>query len=251
MTSPMRPLLLIALTTALTMSVAVAANGQTAFTVRSTLQGTRVLPHRIHWFAHPSLAGSKIAQVNFLIDGRLRWVEHNAPYDYGYNGNYLVTDWLTPGTHRFKVVAITLDGRRASNTVTARVLPASPPPAELAGTWTRTMTDAQTHGQPSGTWILKIDQVGWGIKVPGPGPGANLIDVAYLAPGLLESRGGIWTRPAPSDNPTQGNGWCDEPFHPVQYHWAVNGNTLTLTLNGNDRCGGESVIWAGDWTRKA
>lgn len=219
------------------------------FTVRSTLHGRTVLPHRIHWYAYPSLPNSKISEVDFRIDGRLCWVEHNAPYDYGFNGNYLVTSWLKPGRHRFTVIAHTFGGRSAKSSVTARVLPATPPPTSLTGTWKRTMTPAETQGQPAGTWIIKVSKVGWWIKVPDGGPGANLIDVAYLQAGLLESRGGIWTKPNPPDNPTQGNGWCDEPFQPVQYQWTVNGATLTLALAGPARCDGESVIWAGTWAR--
>lgn len=218
------------------------------FTIRSTLHGRTVLPHRIHWFAYPSLPSSKIIAVDFLIDGRLSWVEHNAPYDYGFDGNYLVTTWLKPGLHRFTAVAQAVDGRRAKSSVTARVLPPAPPPAPLAGTWKRAITPAHASGQPAGTWILRISKIGWWMKVPDGGRGANLIDVAYLRPGRIEARGGIWTKPNPPDNPTQGNGWCDEPFQPVQYTWRVRRTTLTLTLAGPARCDGESVIWSGSWT---
>lgn len=248
----MRTFIRIVLATALVTSVAAsaaAATEQKPFAVRSTLRGRTVLPHRIHWYAYPSLPAAKITAVDFLIDGRVRWVEHHAPYDYGFNGNYLVTSWLSAGRHRFTVIAHASDGRRGQTTVTARVLPAQRPPAALAGTWKRTMTPAQTHGQPAGTWILKISKVGWWIKVPDGGPGANLIDVAYLQANVLESRGGIWTKPNPPNNPTEGNGWCDEPFQPVRYRWTTTGDTLTLSLAGAARCDGASVIWAGEWTR--
>jgi len=40
--------------------------------------GKTVLPHHIHWYAHaPSV---KIRQADFLIDGKLRWVQHAPPY---------------------------------------------------------------------------------------------------------------------------------------------------------------------------
>jgi len=84
--------------------------------------------------------------------------------------------------------------------------------------------------------------------------------VAYLSPGLLEARGGIWTR-----NPTaaekanggahvqEGNGWCPDTNQPVDYGWAITGNLLTLTLTAGDQCGkpgeSESGVWAGEWTR--
>ena len=227
---------------------AAATGAAKPFKVTTTLDGKKVLPHRIHWYAFPSIPASKVAAVDYLIDGKLSWVEHHAPYSYGYNSNYLVTTWLTPGRHQFTVRAIATDGRRAIDSSVARVLPALPPPAMLANTiWKRTLTAAQTHGQPHGTWVLSISKVGWKIKVPPVG--ANLIDVAYLSPGLLEVRGGIWTRPAPNNNPEEGNGWCDEPFQPVRYHWSVNGSLLTLTLAGPKRCDGQSVIIAGQWTR--
>jgi hypothetical protein len=223
-----------------------AGRQEQGFTVRSTLAG-KTLPHRIHWFALPSIPPAEVAEVDFLIDGKLSWVEHHAPYSYGYNANYLVTSWLKPGLHHFLVRAVATDGLKATATTDARVLPAAAPPARLVGTWKRTLTAQQAGQQPSGTWVLSISKVGWKIAVP-PG-GANLIDVGYLATGLLELRGGIWTKPAPKDNPEEGNGWCDEPFQPVRYHWAVSGTTLTLALAGPKRCDGQSVIVAGSWSR--
>jgi hypothetical protein len=230
-------------------SQAPAARSQHAsFTVRSTLDGKTTLPHRIHWLAFPSIPAAKVGEVDFLIDGKTSWVEHHPPYSYGFDANYLVTSWLSPGVHHFTVRVIATDGRHANSATTAaRVLPASPPPADLAGSWKRSIDAQQAHGQPAGTWVLTINKIGWRIKVPPKG--ANLIDVGYLSPGVLELRGGIWTKPHPADNPTEGNGWCDEPFQPVRYHWSVAADTLTLALAGPKRCDGQSVIIAGAWSR--
>ena len=133
-----RALLFIGALLAVSPAVAVtagAAPGQQACTVSSTLAGKQVLPHRIRWLGLPSLAAEKVVEVDFLIDGKTGWVEHHAPYSYGYDGNYLVTSWLKPGLHTFAVQAISTDHRRASTSTTARVLPASPPLAALAGSW--------------------------------------------------------------------------------------------------------------------
>jgi len=229
------------------------ASRETGFTVTSSLHGKTVLPHRIHWYAFPSLPAAKVAAVDFLIDGKVAWVEHHAPYDYGYNEDYLVTSWMTPGTHHFLVRAVATDGRTATTeTTTARVLPASAPPAALAGTWKRTLTRQQAGKQPAGSWVLSINKVGWHIAVPSGG--ANLLDVGYLSPSLLELRGGIYTKPSSkNNNPVEGNGWCEEPFKPVRYHWTVSADALSLKLTGPDRCGGgayrQSIIVAGDWKR--
>jgi hypothetical protein len=233
----------------------VAASGAAAagqpFTVSSTLSGTTVLPHRIHWLGRPSLPAAKVAEVDFLIDGKVSWVEHHPPYTFGDDGNWLVTSWLAPGSHRFTVRARAANGGTAKQTTAASVAAAPPPPAALAGTWTRTVTQKQAGANtPAGTWALTVDETGW--KILDPLDGGVYIDVAYLAGGRLQARGGIMTTP---HSDYEGNGWCMDTNTPVDYRWAVSGSTLTLTLDGPDGCGPASdkqhFIWAGAWTRHA
>jgi hypothetical protein len=218
------------------MGSAVASRG-TTFTVSSTLSQRQVLPHRIHWLGKPSLPRSQIREVDFLIDGRRSWVEHNAPYSYGYDGNYLVTSWLRPGRHTFTVDAVARDGRRATISTRAMTAAPSPPPAALAGSWQRSS---------AGLWTLTVSPVGWRFVDSGRRQGA-LIDVAYISPAVLEARGGIVTR---DHDPRENNPWCDEPFEPVRYGWRVAADRLTLELAGPRRCGGQSRVWAGEWTRR-
>ncbi len=214
------------------------ASRSTTFTVSSTLSGKSVLPHRIHWLGTPNLPPVKIREVDFVIDGKRSWVEHHAPYTYAYDGNYLVTSWLRPGLHSFTVVAVANDGRRAKTSSRARTSAPAPPPSSLAGSWQRKVS--------SGTWTLTVDRVGWRFLDPSRAQG-GLIDVAYLAPDIIEARGGIATR---DHDPRENNPWCDEPFEPVRYRWRVAGNRLTLALAGPRRCDGQSRVWAGDWTRR-
>jgi hypothetical protein len=240
----MRRALAVALVVATT-GTALAA-GSTSFTVSSTLAGKRVLPHRVHWLGRSKLPPAKIREVDFMIDGQRAWVEHHAPYTYGYDGNYLVTSWLRPGLHTFTVAAVATDGRRAAISSRARtVAPPAPPPA-LTGSWHRTVSAAEANGSgPAGTWTLTVDSVGWRILDPSRRRGA-LIDVAYLSPGAVEARGGIATR---DHDPRENNLWCDEPFQPVRYHWRADADRLTLTLAGPRRCGAQSRVWAAVWTK--
>ncbi|MBA3364740.1 MAG: hypothetical protein H0U03_02990 [Actinobacteria bacterium] len=224
------------------------------FIVTSTLDGKKVLPHRIRWRAYPKLPSAQIARVVFLIDGKVRWIERSpAPYTYGFDSNWLVTTWLSPGSHRFTVRAVdtvrakTKGGRTAERTTIARVLPAPTPPASLANTrWTRTLQLGPTT--PAGKWDLSINKVGW--KIRDPGGHHSLIDVVYLSGGRLQARGGIYTR---LENSHEGNGWCLHTNARVDYRWAVSADTLTLTLAGPDRCGkgkdGQHFVWAGPWTK--
>jgi len=213
--------------------------------IRTTLDGKKVLPHRIHWTARTSLPESEVTAVTFLIDGKVRWVEHNAPYTYGDDGNWLVTSWLTPGIHRLTARATTTDGRHAVTTTRARVVPAPAPPSDLNdSTWTRTYTQAEAGEAPAGTWALTIDTSGWRIKDPN-GEGA-FIDVAYLGTGLLETRGGIWTRPR---NHYEGQAWCEDTNAPARFTWRVDGNSLTLASVGQSRCDDFGPFMSKTWSR--
>jgi hypothetical protein len=128
------------------------------FKVSSTLAGKKVLPHRIHWLGFPRIAESKVTEVDFLIDDKVRWIEHNPPYTYGFDGNYLVTSWLTPGRHNFTVRVTARGGLRGRSSKIARVLAAKPPPAQLAGTWKRTVK--------AGTWRLSSTRSAGGFVAP-------------------------------------------------------------------------------------
>ena len=229
---------------AVTMGSALAHAAAPPFTVGSSLADGSVLAHRTSWVAKSSIPSSAISQVDFLIDGKLRWIEHATPYVYGDTHNYLVTSWLTPGVHRFLVRAIATDGRRASTVSVARVRSAPAAPARLAARWTRRYTDAETGGAPAGVWTLTIDRTGW--KIRDPGGGGNYLDVAYLRPGLVETRSGIWTRPH-SDQ--EGNGWCEETNQPVRFSWTVAGDSLTFTRVGPSRCDGLGDFLSRTWTR--
>ena len=238
---------------AIAAAVAAAATGSAvgsrsgSFTVASTLSGASVLPHRVHWLGRPSLPPSRIREVDFFIDGRRSWVEHNAPYTYGYDGNYLVTSWMKPGLHTFTVVAVATDGRRATTSSHAQTSAPLPPPAELAGTWQRDVSTAEASGAGApGTWTLSVSPTGWRILDAGRGRGA-LVDVAYLAPTTVEVRGGIATH---DHDARENNPWCDEPFQPVRYHWRAVADRLTLGLAGSRRCDGQARVFAGEWRRR-
>jgi hypothetical protein len=137
---------------------------------------------------HPAI---QVEEVDFLIDGRLAWVEHNAPYihggdDNGANRGYLITTWLSPGPHVFVAKAIQFNGRSATNTVNANVAPAPEPPAALSGIWTRVITAheiAKLAGgpnsagglPPAGRWELAFDKVGaWYLDPQGSGTAHDL-----------------------------------------------------------------------------
>ena len=209
--------------------------------VTSTLDGRRTLPHRIRWIARPGMPHSRVARVEFAIDGKLRWIERKRPYVYGDDSDWLVTSWLAPGLHHFTVRVIPHRGATASRTTTARVPTAPVPPAELAKTrWSHLLKNQGELGSPPGTWTLHINAVGW--RIDDPKGNSNLLDVAYVSPDVVELRGGIWTRPRSN---REGNGWCEDTNQAVRYRWSVTGDELSLALAGPKRCGDQATVLSG------
>lgn len=217
----------------------------------SSLDGRRALPLRIHWQAIPRLPSDEVSEVDFLIDGRLGWVEHKAPYFYGDDGNWLVSSFLKPGKHTFTVRALTTQGKFVTGTVRARV-PAPPtPPTAITATWTRIVTPADvakaTSGQPppAGRWLLRVGPMGWQLHDPTPGGGLEF-DVAYGPMRTLQMRPTIEHPPYPNSN---NGGFCSDadPLSNWTYRATGGGRLLTLRPVGNDPCGDRVAVLEGTW----
>jgi hypothetical protein len=232
-------------------STAASSASSPALRVTSTLDGHAALPLRIRWQAFPSAPAVEVSEVDFLIDGRLGWVEHNTPYFYGDDGNWLVTSFLTPGEHTFTVRVITVDGRTATDTVRASVTAPPAPPSALGGvTWERQVTSADvlkaTSDQPPppGRWGLRIGPTGW--QLHDPTGGGELFDVSYGPGASLQMRPTIEYPPYPNNG-----GFCEDtdPLWAWTYSVGDGGQTLTLRPVGHDPCGDRIAILAGTWIR--
>jgi hypothetical protein len=242
--------------------------------VTSSLDGKTVLPHRIHWIARANVPQAQLKRVEFLIDGKLAWIEHEVPYNYsedekGTHLGYLVTSWLTPGRHRFAVRAIAFDGRKATDTITARVTARPELPAGLAGTWQRLLGDTSAAPAPgtadnptdnyfpSGTYTMVIDPRMIQMRWPGTfrlpqsdqtGEGW-IIDSDYTVAGTtLRAMGSVIFKP--NNGQAETGWWCWQDGPSGDYEWSISGDTLTLTArDGADPCGNRGFIWSGQWKR--
>jgi hypothetical protein len=243
-------------------AIAAGAGAGTALKVRSSLDGKAVLPHRIHWLAYPVPSSTRV-RVEFLIDGKLAAHEGYAPYSFADDGGYLVTSWLTPGKHTFTVRATAREGGAvAQDTVTARVLPPTPPPAELAGTWKRTPDLTGHPNFPAGTYELVFDKRWIQDRFPGKfdprtshangaGSGSGLIQDNDWDPGptRFHVQGAVVFRPF-DRNLAEGGSWCENYGPGADYTWSITGDILTLApVGGKDPCAPRGFIWTGEWTR--
>jgi hypothetical protein len=210
---------------------------------------------------------SNVSKVDYLIDGQLRWVEHSPPYYYGGDNNgqdasFLITTWLTPGKHHFTVEAFNSAGQKATDTAVATVAAVPPPPAALAGAWTRTLTaqDAQKAGTqyggtpPLGSWKLVFDRVGaWELDPKGGG----VLDNYDAERGIIHVYAPIQMTPPIGPGGiskfghhifTSGGTDCTDAGPFGSYRWAVSGATLTLTAI-HEGCTDRGALWEGTWTR--
>jgi hypothetical protein len=232
-------------------------------TVTSSLDGMTTLPSSIRWTATPKPSSAAISEVDFLIDGKVIWIEHIAPYvfggdDNGANRGYLVTTWLSPGAHRFTVRATGTGGTTATKTVTARVHAAPQPPAALRGTWTRTVTPADLtrarpeHIPPTGQWELVFDKVGaWELDPVGSGRiyqyavkgGTMEVEAPIQEAPITDTTGGI----SRYGHHGLGSNDCNASGPFGSYRWSVSAKTLTLTPI-QEGCPDREDVFAGQWT---
>jgi hypothetical protein len=248
---------------------AMAAAPAKRFKVTSTLDGKSVLPHHLRWQAYVTLPPAQVKKVEFLIDGKVRWVETIPAYIYSSDqeGNYpgyLVTSWLTPGLHRFAVRVHASGQRTATDTVKARVLPAAEVPVALAGTWQRTLADPvpPTAGatgdetNPAGTYTITFDKRWIQDHYPGTYDASKnscdgcITDDDYVPSASTFQVWGSVTIAPESTWEAEGGWWCNAGGPGATYTWTVSGSTLTLTpVGGTDRCSQRGTTWTGQWTR--
>lgn len=223
----------------------------------TTLDGKSSLPARVRWLAHPPGKAAAVTEVRFLVDGKLRWIEHSAPFNYGSDDSHghlgwLTTSWLSAGRHRFTTQAHLLSGQTLIDTVVARVTSAPEPPATLAGRWRRTLT---ARFVPSGTWDVVFDRVGaWDLDPVGTGTVQHLV----IGQDTIHIDAGLFMTPMVNGHTTLARYgrkdiagfYCREDGPVGTYRWSVSGDQLTLTPI-DEPCGLRKEVWAGTWTRVA
>jgi hypothetical protein len=110
-------------------------SGKDTFSVSSSIGKSATLTGSVTWTASPSSSATK---VEFTIDGKVRWTESLAPYQFNGDPNgVLDTSTLSNGVHTLAVTAYGVKGQTAvakssvtvANNGPATTSPPSPPPA--------------------------------------------------------------------------------------------------------------------------
>ena len=264
----------LALTAFLGLFATIGAATSTPFKVSSTLDGKTVLPHRIHWLGYPSLAHADVVKVEFLIDGKLAWVEHSAPYVYGSDDNgrnegYLVTSWLTPGQASIRRPR----NRKGWNHCNRHSRRSRPPGSRTASSalgnlgaddrWRRG-AEARLRRQPNQhtrrVWTLAHQlRKALGTRLR-PGkfvyPKSNSTGIGFV---FLDDYTATATRinvagevifHKSSDKLAEGGWWCYPERTGRRLQLVGQRDTLTLApVGGRDACAVRGFVWSGQWTR--
>jgi hypothetical protein len=243
------------------------SGSETATNTHATSAGPRItssirdgaeLARPVSWQAKiASAPASDVVSVRFLIDGKLRHVEHEAPYVFGGSGNRLLPGTLNPGSHSFVVDAQLAGGHRltaASTAIVAKDAPAVPP--EVLGRWTRTVTarDVQRTASfrkaeygdplPVGTWRLRIGSDGVARYIaPTPIHDVTVGQVRFDPGGGLVVGNEIPNFPHASEG-----GFCP-PVGDGTFRWSVHRGQLVVHVVSDQECADRNSFWNGTFTR--
>jgi hypothetical protein len=223
--------------------------------VVSSISSGAVLSNALVWTAVAvGVAPTGVGAVQFLIAGRVRWIEHSPPYVFDGDGGELFPWLLGSGPHRLAVRVMSADGHSASTAAPVTVTAEPPVPRALVGSFVRTVTPGDVRRTarfrrepadevlPAGRWRIEIAATGV-ISFDDPrGSGGNEAFVASSG-GMLTLEGPAnWLLPL-----ARQGGFCEtEPTG--SYGWTGTGRTLGLRAV-RDPCADRNSMFDGDWTR--
>jgi hypothetical protein len=224
----------------------------------SIVEGAK-LANPVVWEAH--VAGvtlRDVADVRFLIDGKVRHIERKAEYVFAGEGNRLLPGTLGSGSHTFAVDVRLAKGQRLTTAATATVTPdAQGVPGKVTGHWRRNITAADVRRTkstrrpedgdplPTGRWMLQIgaDAVARYID-PSRGPDSLTVGQVRFGPG-----GSLVVGNEIPNFPGARGYFCPDTRPPGQYRWSVTGGALVIHVVNDSECADRNSFWSGRFTR--
>jgi hypothetical protein len=212
----------------------------------------------LRWQAHlKGLTPADVSEVRFLIDGKVKHVEREEPYEFAGANNLLLPGTLGPGSHTFAVDAALAGGGRLTAASTAKVSPrAEPIPAAAVGRWTRTVDKAdvaRTDGFRNPEYGEALPVGRWTVKVGADGV-ARYTDPFQRSDSLTVGQ----VRFAPGGRLIVGNeipnaggegGFCPDTVGTGAYRWLVSGDKLAVEAVDDRECADRNSFWNGTFTR--
>ena len=227
--------------------------------VSSSIAEGAQLTNPVRWQAYVTgVPAGGVVSVRFLIDGKVRHLEREAPYLFAGRGNLLLPGTLGPGSHVFVVDVTLTDGHRLTAATTAVVTKKAPGvPRQVLGRWTRTVTAAEVARTesfrnpadgvplPAGTWQVRISAYGV-ARYTDPTSAHELTagQVRFEPGGRLAVGNEIPNFPHASKG-----GFCGDTVRAGIYHWSLHGTVLVIRAVSDDQCADRNSFWNGTFTR--
>ena len=230
-------------------------------TVSMTIADGSTLRRAVPWQVTAKTArDDAVAEVDFLVDGKQLWVEHNTPYFFNDDHQVLAPWLLGAGSHTLVARVQTVTGATAEASAHVTVPAVSKTDKSLAGTYSRVVTRADQRRvgpyrvpskgafgdvSPTGRWTLHVKANGEIVGVDPSGDTANpFVEPFTVSNSTMTLYGpAIWRQP----NPEEQNRFC-EPESPSDYTWSLAGSSLTIT-NKQKACADRDIVFVGTWTR--
>lgn len=230
-------------------------------TVSMTIADHSPLTRAVPWQVMAKAAGDDfVSEVDYLVDGKTMWVEHNAPYFFDDDHQVLAPWLLGEGTHVLTAHVVTVDGATADVTAHVGVRMNVAADKQIAGTYHRLVTRADQRRteayrvpskgafgeeSPTGRWTLHVKANGEIVGVDPTGNEKNPFVEPFTLTGSSMTLYGpaVWRQP----NPDEPNLFC-EPEKAGHYTWSLDGSSLTITAK-DKVCADRDIVFVGTWTR--
>jgi hypothetical protein len=228
---------------------------QTAvWSVTSSIADGATLAGPVRWSADPvGTPPGGLDRIEFLIDGRLLWVERHAPFDFNNDANYLYPYVFARGPHQLVARGVSMTGEQVSVTANVRMTQAPPRiPHALQATWGHRVSQAiiDDNSAPAdppvsgGVFRMKLGTNGLVLVTPPKPATGGYYAFSAKARGALDFGGPVNWLTAQSSY----EGIChgDQTF--ARYRWKLARHVLTLKVV-KDPCRLRAAVLAGLWTR--
>jgi hypothetical protein len=230
------------------------AQAPAAWGLSSTIVDGATLAAPVRWSAEPvGTPPGGLDRIEFLVDGKVLWVEHHAPYDFNNDANYLYPYVFARGPHQLVARGVSATGEQVTATANVRMTQAPPKiPRALQATWKHRVSQAVIdHNSapgdppvPGGVFREKFGANGLSLVTPPKPVIGGYYAFSATARGALDLGGPVNWLTAQSGY----EGIChgDQTF--ARYRWKIAHRVLTLTVV-RDPCRLRAAVLAGKWTR--
>jgi hypothetical protein len=220
----------------------------------SSIADGATLAAPVRWSAEPvGTPPGGLDRIEFLVDGKLLWVERHAPFDFNNDNNYLYPYLFARGPHELIARGVSTTGEQVTATAHVQMTQAPPKiPRALQASWRHLVSQAvidrgSSPGDPplgGGVYRVRLGADGREFASPPKPVVGGYYAFSATADGVLDLGGPVNWFTAQSSY----EGICHGDQTLGIYRWKIAHRALTLKVV-KDPCRQRAAVMAGRWTR--